>query len=59
MHEVDKEDDPFAMYEYDAINVRTVLSLPMSSTLIMQTLMKFPVIGNYSVSLQMSLLVIR
>ena len=24
MHEVDKEDDPFAMYEYDAINVRTV-----------------------------------
>ena len=24
MHEVEKEDDPFAMYEYDAINVRTV-----------------------------------
>ena len=24
MHEVDKEDDPFAMYGYDAINVRTV-----------------------------------
>ena len=24
MHEVDKEDDPFAMYEYDAINVRIV-----------------------------------
>ena len=24
MHEVDKEDDPFAMYEYDDINVRTV-----------------------------------
>ena len=24
MHEVDKEDDPFAMYEYDAINVRNV-----------------------------------
>ena len=37
------------------------ISLPMSSTLIMQTLhlMKFPVIGNYSISLQMSLLVIR
>ena len=31
MHEVDKEDDPFAMYEYGAINVRTVHSLPMSS----------------------------
>ena len=24
MNEVDKEDDPFSMYEYDAINVRTV-----------------------------------
>ena len=24
MHEVEKEDDPFAMHEYDAINVRTV-----------------------------------
>ena len=37
------------------------VSLPMSSTLIMQTLylMKFPVIGSYSVSLQMLLSVIR
>ena len=37
------------------------ISLPMSSTLIMQTLhlMRFSVIGNYSSSLQMSLSVIR
>ena len=37
------------------------ISLPMSSSLIMQTLhlIRFPVIGNYSVSLQMSLSVIR
>ena len=37
------------------------ISLLMSSILIMQTLhlMRFPVIGNYSVSLQMSLLAIR
>ena len=24
MHEVEKEDDPFSMYEYDAISVRTL-----------------------------------
>ena len=54
MHELEKGDNPFAMHEYDAINVRTVhFTTNVKYTHNANIAFDEQVIGNFSIFLQM------